>query len=92
MPQDLKEVVLELGTYMLKLAGKGDNIEENKTMMLKNIENGKAYSKFKEMVQNQGGNIEYLENTDMFEKSKYIILFRIVPTLAAVHIDNERNG
>ena len=73
MPQDLKEVVLELGTYMLKLAGKGDNIEENKTMMLKNIENGKAYSKFKEMVQNQGGNIEYLENTDMFEKSKYII-------------------
>ncbi len=73
MPQDLKEVVLELGAYMLKLAGKGDNIEENKTMMLKNIENGKAYSKFKEMVQNQGGNIEYLENTDMFEKSKYII-------------------
>lgn len=73
MPQDLKEVVFELGTYMLKLAGKGDNIEENKKMMLKNIENGKAYSKFKEMVQNQGGNIEYLENTDMFEKSKYII-------------------
>ena len=73
MPQDLKEVVLELGSYMLKLAGKGDNIEENKKMMLKNIENGKAYSKFKEMVQNQGGNIEYLENTDMFEKSKYII-------------------
>ena len=73
MPEDLKEVVFELGSYMLKLAGKGDNIEENKKMMLKNIENGKAYSKFKEMVRNQGGNIEYLENTDMFEKSKYII-------------------
>lgn len=73
MPEDLKEVVFELGSYMLKLAGKGDNIEENKKMMLKNIENGKAYSKFKEMVRNQGGNIEYLENTDMFEKSKYIM-------------------
>ena len=34
MPEDLKEVVFELGSYMLKLAGKGDNIEENKKMML----------------------------------------------------------
>ena len=34
MPEDLKEVVLTLGAYMLKLAGKGDNIEENKQKML----------------------------------------------------------
>lgn len=30
MPEDLKQVVLELGAYMVKLAGKGANIEENK--------------------------------------------------------------
>ena len=72
MPTDLKEVVLELGANMLQLAGKGDNIEENKAKMLENIENGAAFNKFKEMVQNQGGDTSYLEDTTKFEKSKYI--------------------
>ena len=72
MPKDLKEVVLELGANMLQLAGKGDNIEENKIKMLENIENGSAYNKFVEMVQNQGGDISYIEDTTKFEKSKYI--------------------
>ena len=72
MPEDLKEVVLELGAQMLELAGKGDDLEENKLKMLENIENGAAYNKFLEMVQNQGGDISYLEDTTKFEKSKYI--------------------
>lgn len=72
MPEDLKQVVLELGAHMLKLAGKGDNIEENKKKMLENVENGMAYNKLVEMVQNQGGDISYLEDTTKFEKSKYI--------------------
>ena len=72
MPRDLKEVVLELGANMIQLAGKGDNIEENKLKLLENIENGKAYDKLKEMVENQGGDITYLEDTTKFEKAKYI--------------------
>ena len=72
MPEDLKEVVLELGAYMIKLAGKGEDIEENKKKMLENIQNGNAYRKFEEMVQNQRGDISYLQDTIKFEKSKYI--------------------
>lgn len=72
MLEDVKQVVLELGSYMIKLAGKGDNLEENKQKMLQNIENGQAYKKLVEMVQNQGGDISYLEDTTKFEKSKYI--------------------
>ena len=72
MPEDLKEVVLELGAYMIKLAGLGDNLEENKIKMLENISNGKAFNKFSEMVKNQGGDVSYLENTNKFEKAKYI--------------------
>ena len=72
MLEDVKQVVLELGAYMIKLAGKGDNLEENKQKMLQNIENGQAYKKLVEMVQNQGGDISYLEDTTKFEKSKYI--------------------
>ena len=73
MIQDVKEVVLELGAYMIKLAGLGDNIEENKERILKKIANGEAYNKFVQLVENQGGNISYLEDTDKFEKSKYIL-------------------
>ena len=73
MPEDLKQVVLELGAYMIKLAGLGENIEENKQKMIENIENRKAYNKFLELVENQNGDISYIENIEKFEKAKYII-------------------
>lgn len=72
MPSDLKEVVIELGAYMIKLAGKGDNIEENKQKLLENIKNGKSYDKFIELVKNQGGDISYIEDTEKFEKASII--------------------
>lgn len=73
MPEDVKQVVLELGAYMIKLAGQGDNIEENKRKMQEAIDTKKAYKKFVELVQNQGGDISYLEDTNKFKKAKYII-------------------
>ena len=72
MREDLKEVVLELGSYMIKLAGLGNDLEENKNRLLENIKNRNGYNKLLDMVQNQGGDISYLENTDKFERAKYI--------------------
>lgn len=72
MPSDLKEVVIELGAYMIKLADKGDDIEENKQKLLDNIKNGKSYDKFIELVKNQGGDISYIEDTEKFEKASII--------------------
>ena len=73
MPGDLKAVVLELGAYMIKLAGLGTDIEENKNKMVENINNGKAFNKFVELVKNQGGDISYLDNVEKFDKAKYIL-------------------
>ena len=73
MPKDLKEVVLELGANMLQLAGKGEDLEENKLKILENIENGKAYNKFIEMVKNQRGDISFIEDTTKFKKSQYTL-------------------
>ena len=92
MPEDLKEVVLELGAYMIRLAGKGEDIEENKKKMLENILNGKAYQKFEEMVQNQGGDISYLQDTRKFEKSKYISAVVTEKTGYVQEIDAEEIG
>ena len=73
IPEDVKEIILTIGSYIIKLAGRGDNLEENRKMILKNIENGKALEKFKELVANQGGDISYIEDINKFEKAKYII-------------------
>ena len=71
--EDVKEVVLELGSYILKLAGKGDNIEENKNRILDVINSKKGFDKFKELVENQGGDVTYLEDFGRFEKAKYVV-------------------
>ena len=72
MPEDVKKVVLELGAYMIKLAGKGEDIEENKARLLENIENGKGYEKFIQLVENQGGDASYIRDTSQFPKANYI--------------------
>ena len=73
IPKDVKNIIEELGANMLVLAKKVQTIEEGKKLIIENIKNGKAYEKFKELVQNQGGDISYIENTDKFEKAKYIV-------------------
>lgn len=72
MPEDLKQVVLELGAYMINLAGKGENLEENKSKLLENIENGKGYQKFIELVQNQGGDISYIQDLEKLPKANFV--------------------
>lgn len=73
MVEDVKQVVLELGAYMMKLARLGEDINKNKEVLLENIQNGKAYQKFLEMIDNQNGDISYIEDTEKFEKAKIII-------------------
>ena len=38
---DLEEIVIELGSFMIKLAGKGENLSENKEKIKEVIQNGK---------------------------------------------------
>ena len=73
MPEDVKEVVLELGSYMLKLAGKGDNIEENKNNIINSINSGAAFDKFIELVEKQQGDSSYIKDINKFERAKYIL-------------------
>ena len=73
LPEDIKNIINELGSNMLILAGITNSMEEAKEMILENLSNGKGYEKFIELVQNQGGDISYIENTDKFAKAKYIL-------------------
>jgi len=73
MKEDVKEVVLELGSYMLKLAGKGDDIEENKKKIQQCIISNLAYEKFIELVEKQEGDISYIKDTKKFEKANKFV-------------------
>ena len=73
LPDDIKNIITELGGNMLALAGKTTSIEEGKIKILENLRNGKGYEKFVQLVQNQGGDISFVENTSKFIKAKYIL-------------------
>ena len=72
MEEDVKQVVLELGSYMIKLAGLGDDIEENKQKMIECIDSGNAYIKFLELIENQGGDVSYINDVSKFENAKFV--------------------
>ena len=73
LPEDIEKIITELGANMLLLANKVSNIEEGKAKILENLKNGKGYEKFIQLVQNQGGDISYIENTDKFNKARFIL-------------------
>jgi len=64
-PEDLRNLCLILGSYMLKLGGVVNSLEEGKDKLRKTIEEGRAYKKFKEMVIAQGGNPQVIDNTEL---------------------------
>lgn len=92
MCEDVKEVVLELGSYMIKLAGKGDNIEENKKLIMENINNKKALQKFKELVKSQGGDVSYIDDTSKFETAKFILPVISMKNGYVKSMDNKKIG
>ena len=71
MANDLKEVVLTLGAYMLKLAGKGQKVSENKEQIAEVIHSGKAYQKWLEWIKAQGGDIQYLQEPNLWKNAHY---------------------
>ena len=55
-PKNLTNLVIELASYMISMA-KNITVEQAKQEAIENLNNGKAYNKFVELVENQEGNI-----------------------------------
>ena len=72
-PQDLTDLVLTLGSQMVILAKKAETTQEAKAMLREAITSGKAIAKFKEFLQNQGGDASVVDNTAKLPQAKYQI-------------------
>ena len=66
---DLLEVSLTLGANMLLLAGRVQTETEGKALLMEQIRNGKGLEKFREMIAQQGGDVNIIENYDLLPLS-----------------------
>ena len=66
---DLLEVSLTLGANMLLLAGRVQTEAEGKELLMEQIRNGKGLEKFREMIAQQGGDVNIIENYDLLPLS-----------------------
>ncbi|MBU5677539.1 pyrimidine-nucleoside phosphorylase [Alkaliphilus sp. MSJ-5] len=69
-PEDFKELCITLGSYMLLLARCVETVEEGRRKVENVISTGKAFDVFKTFVIEQGGDVSYVENIDLFPKAK----------------------
>ncbi len=70
-PDDLKEICLFIGAYMLIAGNVTRNVEDGINMLKEVLENGKALNKFKQIVKSQNGDIAQIDKPDLLPKSKY---------------------
>ncbi len=67
---DLLDVSLELGSHMLVLAGKVNSPDEGKKLLYSKIQNGEGLAKFKELIDQQGGDSRVIDDYSLFDSCK----------------------
>ena len=70
-PEDLVEMCYALGSQMVVLAGKAKTTDEARMLLQEALESGKALAKFKEMIQNQGGDPAIVEHPERILTARY---------------------
>jgi pyrimidine-nucleoside phosphorylase len=86
-PKDFTELCIESCTHMLRQAEVCPDEETSRKLVLEKINNGEAFKKLKEFVGAQGGDISYLDNTEKFEKAKFIVPVAAKNEGCIIHID-----
>ncbi|OUR95074.1 pyrimidine-nucleoside phosphorylase [Flavobacteriales bacterium 34_180_T64] len=70
-PEDLTDLCLELGGHMLVLGEVAENHEKAVLKLKDLIKSGKAFDKFKEFVEAQGGDVNCIEHPELLPGAKY---------------------
>ena len=70
-PEDLTELVLTLGSQMVVLAKKAENLDEAREKLQEVIQNGKALEKFKVFLENQGGDGSVVDDVSKLPQAQH---------------------
>ncbi len=70
-PEDLTELCLTLGSYMVLLAEKANSLQEARTLLEKAINDGSALEKFKVFLSSQGGDATVVDHPSKLPQAKF---------------------
>jgi pyrimidine-nucleoside phosphorylase len=72
-PEDLTDLCLTLGSHMVVLAEKAENLENAREMLEELISSGKALSQFKVFAEAQGGDPSVIDNPEKLPSAEFQI-------------------
>jgi pyrimidine-nucleoside phosphorylase len=87
-PKDFVELCYEAAAIMLEQANVVKNREEALKQIDQKIKSGEAFEVFKAMIKAQGGDTRYLDNPDLFEKSKLVVEVKATTSGYVEHINS----
>lgn len=71
-PEDFLEHCLHVSGHMLVLGKRAKDLGEGRAMAEKSIVDGSALEKFRVLVEAQGGDVSYVDDTSRFPRAEYI--------------------
>ena len=76
-PQDFLEHCLHVSAYMLVLGKRARDLVQGRAMAETSIANGSAFEKFRVLVDVQGGDVSYVDDTSKFPEAEFV---EVVPS------------
>ena len=71
-PDDFREHCLHVCAQMLLLGKRAKDLDEARTMAEKSIADGSAFEKLRVLVQAQGGDVSFIDDTSKFPSAKFV--------------------
>jgi pyrimidine-nucleoside phosphorylase len=71
-PEDFMQHCLEVAGYLLLLAGKAEKLEEGKQLAQQALVDGSGLSKFRQLVEAQGGNVSMVDDPSRLPQASII--------------------
>jgi len=71
-PKDFVEHCLHVSAHMLVLGKRAKGLAEGRVMAEKSIANGSAFEKLRVLVEAQGGDVSYVDDTSKFPRAKFV--------------------
>lgn len=91
-PADLKELCLTLGSHMLMLGGKAQNVKEGKEILEKIISSGQALNQFEKFIASQGGEKRIVDDFELLPQANHICQVKASETGYIKSIATEKLG
>jgi pyrimidine-nucleoside phosphorylase len=71
-PEDFLEHCLHVSAHLLVLGKRAQDLAEGRALAEKSIVDGSAFEKFRVLVEAQGGDVSYVNDTSRFPRAEYV--------------------